>query len=405
MADDTRFIRRIKIRNLFSFSDTGIDLELGPLNVLIGPNGCGKSNFIETIRLIKSLPIDFAQAVRDCGGIDEILWKGTEKTPVAEIGVTVSHPEGTKDIFHGIMFTKAHDRMELKEEIIEDSKAENVREASYKYYVNDDKTNALKQKPSTVFTDLSSSDERATINFRHALVSTQSILNQIKIPDQFPEISYLSGLYEKIRLFTEWNMGRNAAARGPQKADGMGDYLNENFGNLSLVLNELTFKNETSGKIIEHLKTVYNRIKEINTKTQMGQIQTYINEGLSEWMPASRLSDGTLRYLCLLIILLHPSPPPLICLEEPELGLHPDIISELAKLLIDASNRTQLIVTTHSHLLIDALSDCPESVVVCDNNDGATEMKRLDKNDLSEWLEDYSLGDVWMKGAVGGTRW
>jgi len=78
-----------------------------------------------------------------------------------------------------------------------------------------------------------------------------------------------------------------------------------------------------------------------------------------------RLSDGTLRYLCLLTILCHPAPPPLICIEEPELGLHPDILPEVAKMLVDAASRTQLIVTTHSDILVDCLSDHPEAIVVC----------------------------------------
>src|ERR1700742_3728706 len=94
--------------------------------------------------------------------------------------------------------------------------------------------------------------------------------------------------------------------------------------------------------------------------------------GLRSPAPAARLSDGTLRYLCLLTILLHPEPPPLICIEEPELGLHPDIIPKVADLLVDASHRTQLIVTTHSEALVSRLSEIPESVVVCERDDRGT---------------------------------
>src|SRR5260370_1406959 len=77
-----------------------------------------------------------------------------------------------------------------------------------------------------------------------------------------------------------------------------------------------------------------------------------------------RLSDGTLRFLSLLTVLCDPDPAPLICLEEPELGLHPDIIRTIGELLVEASTRTQLIVTTHSSELISALGEVPESVVV-----------------------------------------
>lgn len=122
-------------------------------------------------------------------------------------------------------------------------------------------------------------------------------------------------------------------------------------------------------------------------------------------IPATRLSDGTLRYLSLLAILCHPNPPPLVCIEEPELGLHPDILPSLARLLQEASSRMQLIVTTHSDILVDALSDTPECIVVCEKHDGATRMTRLNADDLKEWLEHYTLGQLWQKGQIGGTRW
>ena len=122
-------------------------------------------------------------------------------------------------------------------------------------------------------------------------------------------------------------------------------------------------------------------------------------------MPATRLSDGSLRYLCLLAVLCHPNPPPVICIEEPELGLHPDIIPEVAKLLIEASSRSQLFVTTHSDMLVDCLTEVTESVVVCEKYDGATKLQRLDPEELKPWLEEYRLGDMWTRGAIGGNRW
>jgi predicted ATPase len=107
----------------------------------------------------------------------------------------------------------------------------------------------------------------------------------------------------------------------------------------------------------------------------------------------------------LLAIFCDPTPPPLICIEEPELGLHPDILPKLADLLVAASERTQLIVTTHSDILVDAMTDRPEAVVVCEKHDGRTKMKRLDKKDLAVWLEKYRLGELWTRGMLGGNRW
>src|SRR5690606_24023930 len=117
------------------------------------------------------------------------------------------------------------------------------------------------------------------------------------------------------------------------------------------------------------------------------------------------LSDGSLRFLCLLALLCDPAPPPLICIEEPEIGLHPDLLNRVARLLIEASKRTQIIVTTHSDLLIDAFSERPEDVVVFEKHDGATRMKRLDEAELASWLEEYRLGELWTRGRIGGTRW
>jgi predicted ATPase len=74
-------------------------------------------------------------------------------------------------------------------------------------------------------------------------------------------------------------------------------------------------------------------------------------------------------------------------------------------LLIEASQRTQLIVTTHSDILVDAMTERPDAVVVCEKNDGKTEMRRLKREDLTEWLAKYRLGQLWTKGQLGGTRW
>ena len=92
-------------------------------------------------------------------------------------------------------------------------------------------------------------------------------------------------------------------------------------------------------------------------------------------------------------------------MEAPELGLHPDLLPTLSDLMLDASKRSQLVVTTHSDILVDTLIDQPESVVICEKHDGETEMRRLNKADLSKQLDDYGLGDLWTSGELGGNRW
>lgn len=170
----------------------------------------------------------------------------------------------------------------------------------------------------------------------------------------------------------------------PQKLDLPEDFLLEDCSNLGLILNDLQHR-IGSRKIVENLQKFYEPVTDITIKIAGGTVQIFLHErGLNQPIPATRLSDGTLRYLCLLMILLHPTPPPLICIEEPELGLHPDILPTIAQLLIEASKRTQLIVTTHSDDLISALSEIPESILVCERDERGSRMRRLEPEALEK---------------------
>jgi predicted ATPase len=233
----------------------------------------------------------------------------------------------------------------------------------------------------------------------------KSILAQRRDPELYPIFEALIYNYEKVRIFREWNFGRNSIYRKPQPTDMPEAVLEEDFSNLGLFLNHLKTNFPAAKRaILAGLKDLYDGIDDFNFSVKGGTIQMFLTEG-DFTIPATRLSDGTLRYLCLLAILCDPEPPPLICIEEPELGLHPDILPKLADLLRAASERTQLIVTTHSEILVDAMTETPESVVVCSKRDGQTIMERLKAEDLGVWLEKYRLGSLWISGQIGGTRW
>jgi predicted ATPase len=241
---------------------------------------------------------------------------------------------------------------------------------------------------------------------RQEISLEKTVLAQRSDPDQYPEITYLGNEFSQIRIYKDWNFNAASAPRIPQQADAQADFLNENARNLALVLNNLWRKPQTKRLILEKFQKFYAGAKDIAIITQGGTVQIYVHEeGLDDSIPATRLSDGTLRYLCLLTILCHPSPPPLICIEEPELGMHPDILPIIAELLIDASHRTQLIVTTHSDALVSALTELPDSVLVCEHDSAGTRLNRLDPERLKGWLEKYSLGQLWQMGEIGGTRW
>ena len=196
--------------------------------------------------------------------------------------------------------------------------------------------------------------------------------------------------------------------RSTQFTDIQSNHLEEDYSNLGIYLNSMGATPEAKSSIIKGMADLYDRFIDYEVLINAIGVQLFLTEeikGKRHAIPAQRLSDGTLRYLCLLAILYNPIPPPVVCIEEPELGLHPDILPRLARHLQAASERMQIIVTTHSDILIDALSDTPESIIVFDNEDGATQMNRLDRDELSVWLEDYRLGQLWTSGQIGGTRW
>ena len=111
-----------------------------------------------------------------------------------------------------------------------------------------------------------------------------------------------------------------------------------------------------------------------------------LEHGFNAPVPATRLSDGTLRLVALLAALLSPSPP--LCIEEPELGLHPDAVALLTGVLDEASHRMQLVVTTHSEALLSALTNQPDAVVACERPGDSTALCRLDPEGLADWLKD-----------------
>jgi predicted ATPase len=399
MLGDKRFLRTIKLRNILSFGPDTPELELQSLNVLIGPNGAGKSNLIEAIGLLQAAPTNLLDPIRGGGGIAEWLWKGSDSTPIAEIEATVSYPPGEMPLRHKLRFTRVGRRAELVDEAIENENA-GLAAADY-FYRNQGGQPVLNVKTG------SAADGGRYLGLRRQdLAIDQSVLSQRKDPDQYPEVTYLGSEYAKIKLFREWNLGRSTQPRKPQPTDLPADFLVEDAANIALVLNDMESRSGLRASLMEQLREADESIVDFSTRVLGGTIQLHLHySGLKASVPATRLSDGTIRYLCLVAVLCHPEPPPLVCLEEPELGLHPDLLFKLADLLVDASHRMQLIVTTHSDVLVDGLTKVPEAVIVCEKQKGSTKMSRQSSADLAVWLKDYSLGLLWRRGEIGGNRW
>ncbi|HEX7661379.1 MAG TPA: AAA family ATPase [Pseudonocardiaceae bacterium] len=123
-------------------------------------------------------------------------------------------------------------------------------------------------------------------------------------------------------------------------------------------------------------------------------------EGSDTVFSAHQMSDGTLRFACLATLLLHPDLPAVVVLDEPELGLHPYAIVQLAGLLRQAAHRSQVVFATQSVTLMNQFE--VDDLIVVERHDGASTFHRPDSETLTGWLEEYSLGELWEKNLIGG---
>jgi predicted ATPase len=381
----------LQLQGFLSFGSEYTVVGLGPLNILIGPNGSGKSNLIEAISLFRATASSFQEVIRKGGGVQEWVWKGKPDAH-ADIELHLRYPHTRMELHHQLHFYTGSQSAVLGYEDIDGSWLGPDQDAVVPLFHSDGDTAFIKPADEKISVQISKYD------------FNESVLSQRKDPEQYPEISYIAEQYSRIRIYREWQFGRNSVFRMPQRADMRTDRLEEDFSNLGLFLNRLRRNPQAKNAILRHLRDIYEGVDDFDVSVEGGTVQVFFTEG-NFTIPATRLSDGTLRYLCLLAILCDPTPPPLICIEEPELGLHPDILPKIADLLVEASQRTQLIVTTHSDILVDAMTERPESVLVCEKRDGQTQINRLSTEDLSVWLKTYRLGELWTRGELGGNRW
>jgi predicted ATPase len=236
--------------------------------------------------------------------------------------------------------------------------------------------------------------------------SSQSVLTQVIDDVHYPEITFLAREFKKIKAYRSWGIGAFNKAREPQSFHLSGDFLNHDGSNLAMVLNEIRMDLTVKERLLSELQKFYYGIVDYDVRIAGNLIHLVFHEkGLKETTSSLYMSDGTIHYLCLLSILLHNSPPELVIIEEPELGLHPDILPNLRRLLQEASEKCQIIITTHSNSIIDAFTDNPEAVLVSERTGLGTQIMRLNKKELDPWLEKYRLGFLWSRGDLGGTIW
>jgi predicted ATPase len=358
------------------------DLKLENLNVLIGANGSGKSNFMSLFKLLHFEMIGALQEFIGLnGGRDSLLHFGAKVTPkiTAELEV----------IFESRPFKY---RMTLT-----DAKPDTLKftEESYTDFIPGigvDAGRNLSLIPGTPC-------YLGTGHSESALLSPERANNIIP--------HYIKNTLAGFRLYHFLDTSDQSHMRS--RSDLLGPtHLLQDGGNIAVHLRLLREKQpDCYQRVVETVRLVFPVFRDFVLEPDNGGG----NFVMLRWRAAGsadyifgphQISDGTLRFIALATLLLQPQDwlPPLIAIDEPELGLHPYAIKILASLLHDAANFTQIIVATQSAALVDQVE--PEDVIVVDMVDGASQFQRQSRGKLKEWLDEYTLSELWEKNVIGG---
>ncbi len=389
--------RELVIEGLLSFGEE-THFEFGQLNILVGPNGSGKSNLIDCVRVLRYAPFDIQEAFKDFGFEDWLFRGVNSQSGSASVQVVSEVPEVPGKIRHQLRLgPPLHSRAPLEEVV---SSSETKDGQADQYFVGSYRSGATLSVPGA-------GKRRRERRLRESEYDPfQSILSQIRDIRQYPEITRLSGLYANFRIYSEWSFGRNSRLREATPTGRSTTTLSESMDDLALTLNglEKTAAHKKIKDLLHELKETY---LDYVTRILFGRVALEVVEAPFDLLPlpAHRLSDGTLRFLALAAILLQPDPPPLICLEEPELGMHPDMIRMVAGMIVDASAKTQLIVTTHSEHLLTALQDDFDVLFAFDAGLTGSVVRPFSREEFKEWRKDHTLGELWTSGELGGNRW
>lgn len=377
-------IERLTVKNYKSLENVALDLR--PLNVFVGPNNAGKSNILDCLEFLYDFVIGGAGAVEGRGGFQLLVWGGDLKRTIAiEIEGWIYPNLRPKSYKYTLEVAGGPTHFNIIKEI---------------FIIKLDKEERkILEFPSVTGVDGRIRNEDG-VDIGSFTVRNEPSLRYWKDPSRFPNLSFLLGEMNSWAFYNlvPSRMRMPIQVRKDLRLQGEGE-------NLSLVLHSLHSEHTSNFKQIEEmLRTAVPELKELLTAlTEQGQ--TYVNieeSGFSQRIPAWAMSDGTLRLLAHLAVLYSPSPPPLVCFEEPENYIHPHLLKLIAELLEGASKRTQILVTTHSPYLLDFFE--PEDLVIVEKKEGKTQTKRVaDQAGVKEALKTLGLGELWYSGSLGGT--
>jgi predicted ATPase len=373
-----QMIHQIKIENFKSIQKQ--DILLNHLNVLIGPNGAGKSNFISLFRFLERLSDQQLSAhVFQSGGINNFLFNGYEVSDHLSV------------------------YLELTEEA--DSRYRNV----YEFTITSDGESFRVEEEKLGFWD--------TQKYNHPRIYNRSLEPaqeaQLKLAPGMGNVKkvarWVFEYLKDLRLFHFHDTSDNAQMKLPQPIDDV-YFLRSEAENLAPML--LHFREnhfDYYSRIVENVRLIYplfhDFVLEESPQAKGRVMLRWKEKGSGQIFTAKQISDGTLRFICLAVLLIQPPgshyAPTTLVLDEPELGLHPYAIRVLSELIQKISLEKQIIIATQSVNLVNYF--LPEDLLVVDREDtGASVFRRLPEKDFDAWLEDYSLGQLWENNFLGG---
>ncbi len=364
-------LKRIRVAGWKSIKDQTI--ELTPFTVVIGANGCGKSNLLSLFKLLNVL-FAATPGLRNYVGMsgysDSLLHYGSRETPVAELELTFETEAGENRYF-ARWAAASGGSLIFTEERLEFSRPGST-------------------GPQVV--DLGAGHSETSL-VRSAEDGNRTSAVVLK-------------LLRSCRLFHFHDTSETSAVRRPCYIEA-NRFLYPDAGNLAAMLYLYQQRDPAAYRRIT--ATVRQMVPDFEDFV-LEPSQLNDREILLKWTHKGRpyefgphqLSDGSLRFIALATLFLQPEErlPLLIALDEPELGLHPAALEILAGMARAASLHAQVVLATQSSVFLDHFE--PEDVVVVNSRDGASEFKRLSAEELAAWREEYSLGEIWEKNVIGG---
>jgi predicted ATPase len=365
-------LERIVVKGYKSIEEA--DIPLRPINVLIGANGSGKSNFVSLFRFMNSLVRQRMQTyVAQAGGADQILHYGRKTTERLHIKLWFSQDQALANGYECTLIPTAEDLLVLEEEAV--------------YFHNRERF------------------ERPFLSRSSSQVHNETLLGEWK---QMGD----GVAYYVLNALNSWQLYHFHDTSESAKVKQTGDlhdnlFLRPDASNLAAYLYLLRETQEAYYRnIVETVRLAAPFFDDFVLRPSPfnpGKIRLEWQERDSDAIFGPHaLSDGTLRFICLATLFLQPPDklPSTIVLDEPELGLHPYAIALLADLIQSVAQERQVILATQSVTLVNQFT--PEDILVVDRVRGKTVFRRLDQEQMAAWLEDYGLGDLWEKNLLGG---